>query len=93
MSALAFSKLSAIGATGSAVAVLPAADKSQGVRLLDVFVFGPFLIATGLAGGVLGPLARAGLLALGAGTIAYNARNYFRTADALAMAQARGVRR
>jgi len=53
-------------------------DKSQAVRLLDVFVYGPFMLGVGLAAATLHPAARLGLAALGVGTIVYNARNYLR---------------
>jgi len=55
--------------------------KAQGVRVLDVVVIGPVMIAGGwaLAGRrpVLGPL----LVAMGFGTIVYNARNWVAVSD------------
>lgn len=49
--------------------------KAQPIRVLDVFVIGPMMVAGGLAIKDA-PVLRAGLIAAGIGTIAYNARNY-----------------
>ncbi len=51
-------------------------DKSQAVRLLDVFVFGPFMIWAGVRASTLPDVARGGLVVLGLGTMGYNLRNY-----------------
>lgn len=50
--------------------------KSQQVRLVDVFVLGPFMMWAGLQSRALPDWARAGLLIGGAATVLYNARNY-----------------
>lgn len=50
-------------------------DKSQTVRLLDVFVIGPFLLWTASAR-AMPTYFRVGLLIIGYATIVYNARNY-----------------
>ncbi len=59
--------------------------KTQWVRLLDVFVYGPFLLYlafkseiwdSGSASGTFGSLEQLFLLFLGATTVTYNARNY-----------------
>lgn len=49
--------------------------KSQGVRLLDVWLLGPFMVWAGAARS-LPAWARVSLVAGGALTIVYNARNY-----------------
>jgi hypothetical protein len=46
------------------------------VRLLDVFVLGPFMVWAGLQ--QKDPLLLAGLVSIGIGTIWYNGRNYLR---------------
>lgn len=48
--------------------------KSQDVRMLDVFVFGPFMIWT--ATQLKSEAARVAMLTIGAGTIIYNWENY-----------------
>jgi hypothetical protein len=53
-------------------------SKAQWVRLADVWVFGPAMIWAGLEQPIPRVL-RWGLVALGAGTIVYNARNYYQT--------------
>lgn len=50
--------------------------KAQSVRLADVFVFGPMMIATGL-GKQTPQWVRTGLVLIGIGTIVYNAVNWF----------------
>lgn len=50
-------------------------QKSQGMRLLDVLVLGPFMIGMALTSRP-SPLLRVLLGAAGAGTILYNLRNY-----------------
>ena len=50
--------------------------KSQFMRLADVFVYGPFLILTGLLLQDVNIWIRVGLVAFGAGTMSYNLRNY-----------------
>lgn len=48
-------------------------DKSQAVRLADVFIIGPVMVMGGARlGGVLGNV----LAALGIATVVYNAKNY-----------------
>lgn len=52
-------------------------DKAQWVRLVDVFVYGPFLIYIGLhPNHVLSLLERVFLVFIGATTVTYNLRNY-----------------
>jgi hypothetical protein len=51
--------------------------KSQGVRLLDVFLLGPFMIWAGTQQR-LPAWAKWGLIGAGIGTITYNAINYAR---------------
>ena len=50
--------------------------KAQGVRLLDVFVVGPFMLWAAVEGRELGPRARGFLGLLGLLTISYNGVNY-----------------
>lgn len=50
-------------------------QKSQEVRLLDVFVLGPFMIGVALVSRPA-PLLRVLLGVVGVGTILYNLRNY-----------------
>ena len=50
--------------------------KAQGVRLLDVFVVGPFMLWAAVEGRELGPAGRQFLGLLGLLTIAYNGVNY-----------------
>jgi len=50
-------------------------DKAQYVRLIDVFIYGPFLIILGL-GFVDRPIIKYGLLWIGVTTISYNLKNY-----------------
>ena len=52
-------------------------DKSQFVRLLDVFVFGPMMIAA--AQSQRSNYFRTALTVIGIGTIVYNGVNYFQT--------------
>lgn len=48
-------------------------DKSQAVRLADVFLIGPVMVVGGARlGGVLGTI----LMGLGVATVMYNAENY-----------------
>lgn len=53
-------------------------NKSQLVRLLDVFVFGPLMIAA--AGDQKNAYFRTALTLIGIGTIVYNGVNYLQTA-------------
>ena len=50
-------------------------DKSQTVRLGDIFLFGPLMIL-GAINKTPPKWMRAALVVIGVGTIAYNARNY-----------------
>ena len=50
--------------------------KTQQVRLIDVFVLGPFMIWAGMQ--LRHPLASAAMIAAGGATIAYNWQNYER---------------
>lgn len=51
-------------------------EKSADVRLLDVFVLGPFMIWFGLTARGVSPLARSAMVVAGIGTIVYNAGTY-----------------
>jgi len=56
----------------------PKGDKSQTIRLLDVFFIGPVMVVGGAKlGGVLGKT----LVVLGIATILYNAKNYNERAE------------
>ena len=55
-------------------------DKSQGVRLLDVFVFGPLMIAG--ARDQKSPYFSTALTLIGLGTIVYNGVNYLQKRNA-----------
>lgn len=61
---------------------LPPCDlgKAQWIRIADVVVVGPLMIAGGLALRKSHPIAGYGLLALGVGTIGLNGYNYVRFA-------------
>lgn len=50
--------------------------KSQGVRLFDVLILGPFLVWAGAKVGGLSKTERGLLVAAGIGTVIYNAKNY-----------------
>ena len=50
-------------------------DKSQAVRLVDVFLIAPYLIYLG-TNKKLSPLNRTLLIGLGVATAVYNGRNY-----------------
>lgn len=50
--------------------------KSQSVRLVDVFVLGPFMLWAGSQTRGLPEWARAALLVGGLATVLYNAQNY-----------------
>lgn len=51
-------------------------EKTQAIRLADVFIIGPVMIAGALALPAAYPLLRLSLGAFGVATIVYNARNY-----------------
>ena len=59
--------------------LMPQGNKTQLVRLLDVFVFGPLMIL----GGQQQPSKyfRTALTLIGVGTIVYNGLNYIKTAQ------------
>jgi len=57
------------------------ASKSQGVRLIDVFVLGPFMIAAGFRKSTLPMWMRVGLMGTGVATVGYNLANYRATRD------------
>lgn len=52
--------------------------KGQGVRLVDVFLLGPFMVWFGLAAKDVHPAARVTMVASGVGTIIFNGVNYLR---------------
>lgn len=56
--------------------------KSQGVRLLDIAVFGPLTVAAAVAGGPLPLALRGALAAYGVATVIYNWRNWTLTVEA-----------
>lgn len=58
--------------------ITPTGEKSQLVRLLDVFVFGPLMIAAGT--NQKSKYFRFALTVIGLGTILYNGANYLQTA-------------
>ena len=70
-------------------------SKGQGIRLFDVFLLGPWLVWLGARPRAeLGGLERAALVAVGAGTIVFNGRNYLRNARrAQLLLRAPGARR
>ncbi len=51
-------------------------DKGQGVRLLDIFVLGPFMIWFGVEAKGLNQMSKNTMIAAGISTIVYNARNF-----------------
>ena len=74
-----------LGAYGAPVAAIVAREtlepstgevKAQGVRLADIFVFGPLMLYAGL-GRDPPQWVKIGMLLMGAGTIIYNAVNWF----------------
>lgn len=52
------------------------AQKTQFIRLLDVFVFGPLMIASGIQ--QRSQYFRAAMILIGTGTILYNGANYLK---------------
>lgn len=50
--------------------------KPQDLRLVDVFVLGPFMVWVGLRAQTVPQWARAGMIAAGVATTVYNGRNY-----------------
>jgi hypothetical protein len=56
----------------------PLKVKSQAVRVLDVVLIGPLMVAGGLAWRDRAPLAGWALAGLGLGTVVYNAINWGR---------------
>lgn len=52
--------------------------KSQSVRLVDIFLLGPFMIWFGVKAGGMPTWARWTLAASGVGTVLYNGANYVR---------------
>ncbi len=67
----------------------PSGDKTQLVRLLDVFVFGPLMIAA--AAEQRSKYFRTALLLVGLGTIVYNGANYLQTAQQEKNSASRGT--
>jgi len=58
---------------------LAEASKAQWVRVADVFVIGPLMVWGGLVARRRSALGGLALAACGVATVAYNARNYYRT--------------
>lgn len=56
-------------------------DKSQKVRLVDVFLLGPFMVAAGARSSSLPGWMRVGLVGGGVATVGYNLRNYLEKRD------------
>jgi len=54
--------------------------KSQQVRLLDVFIYGPLMVGIGISKKP-NPYARVALVILGIGTSIYNYLNYVKVRD------------
>lgn len=52
--------------------------KGQNVRLLDVFLLGPFMIFFGATATGVSELAKTVMMISGIGTIIYNGRNYLK---------------
>lgn len=52
------------------------ADKTQTIRLLDVFVFGPLMIYAGVTTPPPRDWLKYSMIAMGVGTIVYNGWNY-----------------
>lgn len=50
--------------------------KSQNVRLVDVFLLGPFMIWFGATAQIVPEIAKTIMIISGIGTIIYNGRNY-----------------
>ena len=72
----------AAGAVGWILA--PGRSKAQWVRLLDVFVYGPFLLAIAVWPALAAtPWASILLIIMGATTITYNGRNWLALARSL----------
>jgi hypothetical protein len=55
-----------------------AEGKSQEVRLLDVFLLGPFMVWFGARAQDVPPWARQAMILSGVATIAYNGTNYLK---------------
>ena len=53
-------------------------QKSQVVRLYDVFLLAPFLMYIGYKGKGISNLERNAIYLIGVGTLVYNARNYLK---------------
>ena len=51
-------------------------DKSQEIRLVDVFLVGPFMIWFGIVAVAMPMWSRILMILFGVATICYNARNY-----------------
>ena len=56
-------------------------DKSQGVRLVDVFLLAPFMVAAGARPSSLPGWMRVGLVGGGVATFGYNLANYLEKRD------------
>lgn len=54
----------------------PVHGKTQAIRLVDVYLLGPFMVWAGANAKGLPAWARGALVASGLGTIVYNAQNY-----------------
>lgn len=55
--------------------------KPQNVRLADIFILGPFSIWFGAKAKEMPSWARAAMIAYGAATIGYNAKNYLEISE------------
>ena len=56
-------------------------EKTQEIRLLDVFGLGPFMIWFGFKAKGMPEIAKIFLIASGVATIIYNGRNYIKNCD------------
>ena len=54
-------------------------EKSQDIRVLDIFVLGPFMIWFGMRATGVPEIARTAMIVAGIGTVLYNAMTYTAT--------------
>lgn len=60
-----------------------AVSKTQKIRLVDVFLLGPFMIWFGTVAGAMPTWARVVMVLFGIATIYYNGKNYLINAGAI----------
>lgn len=56
-------------------------EKSQRIRLVDMFLLGPFMIWFGIQAQAVPDLAKGVMVISGIATVIYNGRNYLRIRD------------